>query len=205
MKKQYCFIAAILLGLFSSVSFAATVSFWATSTQSDTAWDPKFLSQGDTKNFNINYNLGSNWVITSAKLWLLAVDDYNYSHCSAQGQTSSYCNDDNNPRTRQDPSEQAVVTKIEGLPGTFSNPLEINNFKWYDLNVNVASYLSNVDKKFSASIKAVYGDFWYKNAKIVIDYDIKAVPVPAALWLFGSALLGLTGLSRKSGDASKVV
>jgi len=44
----------------------------------------------------------------------------------------------------------------------------------------------------------VTGDFWYKNAKIVVDYSLKAVPVPAAVWLFGSALLGLTGLKRKS-------
>lgn len=197
MKNQHCFIAVMLLGLFSSVSLAATQSFWATTAQSDTAWAPKFLNGGGTKTFDIKYNLGNDWVINSAKLWLLAVDDYHGNHCSAQGATSPHCSDDNNPSTYQDPSEKALITKIEGHTGSFNTPLEIGSFKWYDLNINVASYLSNTDKKFSAVVKAAYGDFWYKNAKIVVDYDVKAVPVPAAIWLFGSALLGLTGLKRK--------
>lgn len=197
MKKQYYVIATMLLGIFSSVSSAATQSFWATTVQSDTAWAPKFLIGDSTKTFYINYNLGSNWTINSAKLWLLAVDDYRGNHCSVQGGTSSRCNDDSNPWTYQDPSEKALITKIEGVSGNYAAPLEIDSFKWYDLNINVASYLSNTDGNFSAVVKAGLGDFWYKNAKIVIDYDIKAVPVPAAIWLFGSALLGLIGGMRR--------
>jgi hypothetical protein len=202
MNKQCYFIATILLTLFSSVGSAATQSFWATNNQSDTAWAPKFLNEGGSKSFNINYsnlyNLGNNLKINSAKLWLLAVDDYYGSHCSAQGGTSSRCNDDNNRRTQQDPSEYAKIVNIEGMPGNYGSPVEISEFKWYDLNINVASYLSKVDGKFSATVKAACGDFWYKNAKIVVDYDLKPVPVPAAIWLFGSALMGLTGMKRKS-------
>jgi hypothetical protein len=197
MKKS-CFLVALLLSFFASASMAATQSFWATSTQSDSAMDPTFLTEGKSKSFTINYTLGSNWIINSAKLWLRAVDDYQGNHCSAPNQNSTNCNDDNKPWTPQDPSEQARIAVIEGIVGSYGTPVEINNFKWYDLNINVASYLSNADKKFSATIKAVCGDFWYKNAKIVIDYDLKPVPVPAAIWLFGSALLGLTGMRRKS-------
>ena len=40
-------------------------------------------------------------------------------------------------------------------------------------------------------------DFWYKNVELVVDYELKPVPVPDAVWLFGSALLGLTGMKRK--------
>ena len=184
MKKQCYFIAAMILGIFSTVSSAATQRFWATTTQSDTAWDPTFLSEGSSKTFDINYNLGSDWTINSAKLWLLAVDDYNGNHCSSQGGTSANCNDDSLSNTAQDPSEQAKIVTIEGIPGIYGSPLEINSFKWYDLNINVASYLSNADGRFTATVKASLGDFWYK-------------PVPAAIWLFGSALLGLTCLKRK--------
>ncbi len=202
MKRQYYFLATIILGLFSSVSSAATQSFWATTSQSDTAWAPKFLNEGGSKTFNINYsslyNLGNNLTINSAKLWLLAVDDYYGNHCSEQGGTSSHCNDDTNRRTQQDPLEQAKIVNIEGIPGIYGSPIEINEFKWYDLNINVANYLSIVDGQFSATVKAACGDFWYKNAKLVVDYDLKPVPVPAAIWLFGSALMGLTGMKRKS-------
>jgi len=42
----------------------------------------------------------------------------------------------------------------------------------------------------------------YKNVLAVIEGDISAVPVPAAVWLFGSGLLGLVAVSRrKSGEA----
>lgn len=36
------------------------------------------------------------------------------------------------------------------------------------------------------------------NLTIGSAADVSAVPIPAAIWLFGTALLGFTGLSRKS-------
>lgn len=33
----------------------------------------------------------------------------------------------------------------------------------------------------------------------VVEFEVSAVPVPAAVWLFGSGLLGLIGLSRRKG------
>ena len=38
-------------------------------------------------------------------------------------------------------------------------------------------------------------DYYFDN--VVINADIEAVPVPAAAWLFGSALLGLGGMARR--------
>jgi len=35
------------------------------------------------------------------------------------------------------------------------------------------------------------------NADITYTYDVAAVPVPAAVWLFGSGLLGLVGVARR--------
>lgn len=33
----------------------------------------------------------------------------------------------------------------------------------------------------------------------LLDVSVSSVPVPAAVWLFGSALMGLTGISRRKG------
>jgi hypothetical protein len=38
---------------------------------------------------------------------------------------------------------------------------------------------------------------WVRDAWAVQSGDVSAVPVPAAAWLFGSALLGLIGISRR--------
>lgn len=213
MKLSFGLIAILVSSLFATSGMAATASFYATTidrwgNQKDAAMAPDFMYKDETKNISINYTLGSNWVINSAYLWLRAVDDYTFKnkyghlvsdHCAAPGANDiSKCSDDNNSNTIQDPYEQAQVLKIE--KDLFSNgpSVEINNFEWYKLNINVASYLSNTDKVFNATIKAIGGDFWYKNSKIVVNYSLKPVPVPAAVWLFGSALLGLIGKKRKS-------
>ena len=44
-------------------------------------------------------------------------------------------------------------------------------------------------------------DYYIDN--VTISADVSAVPVPAAAWLFGSALLGLTGVARKKKTARK--
>lgn len=41
-------------------------------------------------------------------------------------------------------------------------------------------------------------DYYFDN--ISISADLSAVPVPAAVWLFGSGLLGLIGVARKKCD-----
>jgi len=45
----------------------------------------------------------------------------------------------------------------------------------------------------------IYGENAY--TMVVRTGQISAVPVPAAAWLFGTSLLGLTGLVRKRGAA----
>jgi len=44
---------------------------------------------------------------------------------------------------------------------------------------------------------------WTKTAGVVgsVDINVGAVPVPAAVWLFGSALMGLVGVSRRKSTA----
>ena len=41
-------------------------------------------------------------------------------------------------------------------------------------------------------------DWYIDNVSISADVEVSAVPVPAAAWLFGSALIGLAGAARRS-------
>jgi hypothetical protein len=197
MKKHY-FLLTVLLTILSSTGSAATVDFFA-SYKNDgvTPKDAPSLVSGTPKNFSIAYSLGSNWIINSAKLWIKAVDDYKWGHCSGLS-----CKDGNHKGL--DAAEYAKITELEGS-SVNSGKTAINGYGWYDLNIDVSSFLLDgiLNGKLAAvgddyKKKCLAPDFWYKNAKLVIDYDLKEVPVPAAVWLFGSALLGLTGMKRKS-------
>ena len=198
MKKQcYFFIAAVMLGLFSSVSLAAMQSFWAYGSDDD-ANSPQYIEsigkKTETKEISIDYKLESNWTINSAQLWLRAVDDYRGGHCAGDN-----CKD--GKKGGLDRSEKAKISSIEGEDRHWAS-VEINGYDWYNLLDVKEILLGDADNTFSALLKASRrGDFWFKNAKLVIDYDLKAVPLPAAVWLFGSALIGLVGLKRKAAVA----
>jgi hypothetical protein len=238
MKKQCYFLVALVLGLFSAVSSASTVSFYASKytsgpkmgTEKD---DPTYLTNTSYQKlfapttsgavpFSIAYTIESTWNITSAFLRLKAVDDNNYGfHCG------NSC-PDGKTMGSVDLAEKAVIKDIEGITGTYAT-VAVNSYGWYDLGLNVTAYLTDgiLNGKVAAdwadgitpptttkTVCSGHGrnrscntvtvpstekpDLWYKNAELVINYDLKPVPVPAAVWLFGSALLGLTGMKRKS-------
>jgi hypothetical protein len=152
---------------------------------------PKYLSTNDTFNVSIDYKLGSDWNVTSASLWLYATDDNGpFAHCSTN------CSD---VGPGSDHTEQALITKVEGGPAGSYGTAEIDGFAWYKLSDNFASYLVGGDNQsLELTLKAVNGDFWFKNAKLEVNYTLQAVPVPGAIWLFGSAVLGLVGFRKKA-------
>lgn len=49
----------------------------------------------------------------------------------------------------------------------------------------------------SMVLEAEWGDFYFDNATLTAETDVSAVPVPAAVWLFASGLIGLVGISRR--------
>lgn len=185
MQKYYFTLAAILLSIVSSASFAETKSFWAVGSN-DAASDAKLLNGKESKSISIAYALDSNWKNISAKLWLKATDDtFGLRHC--QG---GECKDGSG--WGQDASESAIVN-VKGLSDSLTST-EIGGYGWYQFDTDIASYLVGKEN-FVAEIKAALGgDFYFKNAKIVLDYN---VPIPAAIWLFGSAFLGLACFKRK--------
>jgi hypothetical protein len=206
MKTQFYFLAAIMLALFSSTSMASIQNFWAYGS-SDDANKSKYIesigNESATKNISIDYKIEDNWTINSAHLWIKAVDDFKGKACSGQ-----QCGDGKS--RGRDSSESARITNIEGQKSSFASK-EINGNAWYDL-LDVTSFLLNdTNSKFTALLKASRnGDFLFKNAKLVIDYTVNSaptlnvdpalapVPIPSAIWLFGSTLLGLGLMKRKS-------
>lgn len=208
--KKHSFLLTVLLIILSSATSAATIDFYA-SYKNDglTPKDSPTLVGGKQQSFSIAYTLGSNWVINSAKLWIKAVDDFKGGHCKGGS-----CKDGN--KWGLDPAEYAKVTQLEGI-SVNSQKTAINGYGWYDMKIDVSSFLLDgiLNGKLAAvgnsfKQKCLAPDFWYKNAKLVIDYDLKPddlkpVPVPAAIWLFAPALFGLTGLKRKSTGKTKTI
>jgi hypothetical protein len=46
-----------------------------------------------------------------------------------------------------------------------------------------------------------YGGGDGANGLVYVEYDISPIPVPAAFWLFGTALIGLVGFSKQRKSA----
>jgi hypothetical protein len=189
MNKHYSLIAAVALSIFSSVSMASTMSFWAYGND-DTNINHRVSNiQQDVlkEKVTISYDISNpKLIINSAKFWLKAVDDQFFP----KGDTK---NDPN-----RDPEEQALVVRINGHQGNYASK-EIDELKWYDMDLDVTSILlANLKGDFKSTIESSKkGDFIFDNAKLVVDYDLKPVPVPAAVWLFSSALMGLIGAKRR--------
>lgn len=60
-------------------------------------------------------------------------------------------------------------------------------------------YNNNAGGTFARSFFVSEGNGWNNNYGLTysVQFDVGAVPVPAAAWLFGSALLGLAAVKRK--------
>jgi hypothetical protein len=189
MNKHFSLFAAVALSIFSSVTMASTMSFWAYGND-DTNVNHRLSNiQTDVikEKVSIGYDISNPaWKINSAKFWLKAVDDQYF----AKGDTK---NDPN-----RDPEEQALVVRINGQQGDYASK-EIDELKWYDMGLDVTNLLlANLKGDFKATIESSKkSDFLFENAKLVVDYDLKPVPVPAAVWLFGSAMMGLIGAKRR--------
>jgi hypothetical protein len=177
--------------------------------------------------FAISYTIGSDWNITSAFLRLKAVDDNNYGyHCGTEASQcqdgASWGKRDPAELAVVKDIEGALSTSVAvNEYGWYNLGLDVKNYltdgvlngkvtaawdgpaptttvqewvcdKWKSGKCKQGHYVSVT--KPTCDIP----DLWYKNVELVINYDLKQVPVPAAVWLFGSALLGLTGIKRKS-------
>jgi len=67
----------------------------------------------------------------------------------------------------------------------------INDDPYYD------PYQSSVQWYVGYPPNSVWSDSSVEHVGIYLVRDVSAVPIPAALWLFGSGLIGLIGLARR--------
>ncbi len=94
------------------------------------------------------------------------------------------------------------------LGGYSNTPISLHHNANYDLFSNIQSeywsateYALNPDFTWtfimsSGSQQSNNKDGSY-NAWAVYDGDVSAVPIPSAVWLFGSGLIGLIGIARR--------
>jgi hypothetical protein len=87
-----------------------------------------------------------------------------------------------------------------GILAVIGNP----NANWttYNYSANAGAFGGGITLQFNSTCGAdggCFADFTVDN--VSISSDVSSVPVPAAAWLFGSALLGLGGIARKKKSA----
>jgi hypothetical protein len=78
----------------------------------------------------------------------------------------------------------------------FSNIVE-NNWYWTG-STHTSTTKLLVFNFYAGANSRVFGTLSQNHVWAVHDGDIGAVPIPAAIWLFGTALIGLVGFSRQS-------
>ena len=95
-------------------------------------------------------------------------------------------------------ARRILVTGFLVSGGTLTRSIPVNSF---------VDTFSNHDLPFMRSLSAVSfkgygaGTLYYANGFALdnLEIEVSPVPLPAAAWLFGSALLGLIGYSRRKG------
>jgi len=84
----------------------------------------------------------------------------------------------------------ATVT-MDGIAGSFLSETALGLTKW---SLSPALVLQNGNHTIRLVVNSVL-------AGAQVSTKVSAVPVPAAVWLFGSALMGLVGVSRRKSTA----
>ena len=174
-------------------------------------------SLSSTNDFGVSGIFSSgymNW--DTAQNWILAMNAENYlgfsdwrlptslqpydSACSSQNEISAYCTG----------SEMGHLFYDE-LGGVVNNTISTTHNESYELFQNIKSiywtgteYIGNPDVytwrfNFDDGFQEIRGNTntSYSYVWAVRDGDVSAVPVPAAVWLFGSGLIGLIGVARR--------
>lgn len=178
--------------VFAGVVSAATVS----QTQTQTA---------NGQNFTFNFAPSDRTAGTGSTITLQVQGDFNLTAAGEGSVDVTLGNINEGKFTRVSPEAYDVAK------AGFAN---LNTYKFkLDFALNSAetdSFLTNgglVGMNFSSDVTELCGWFNYSNcqatgpyapfAEATYTYNIPEVPIPAALWLFGSALLGLAGIARR--------
>lgn len=142
----------------------------------------------------------ANLMIGGVSGWRLASMDVNndgaVADCSVASTTQVACKDNEFGHLfwyGADATYGSGITASSSSP--FSN-LEPFNPYWSNTEVSVGSSLARLFS-FQTGVNLTYDKNLPTSAWAVHNGDVGAVPVPAALWLFGSGLMGLVGVAKR--------
>ena len=76
-------------------------------------------------------------------------------------------------------------------------PLDVFSSDALPLFAPIPADFDQINQVQGQLIGSFYGDQFFMNLEIDSVSAVSAVPVPAAIWLFGTALVGLVGFSRR--------
>ena len=157
----------------------------------------------DGQDFSFDFTPGAYEVGSSSSFTVSVQGDFN--NIATPGSTAITIGDDDKGNFNRVSAEAYDV---------FSQSFNNTNTYRYKLNFNLdaaqtTAFMnnSNVVVDFADGVLALCGWWNYGNciadegdapyAQVDYTYEVSSVPVPAAVWLFGSALLGLAGVARR--------
>ena len=157
----------------------------------------------DGEDFTFNFNPGA-YVAGSSSSFTVSVQG-DFSNITTPGSTAITIGGDDKGNFNR-VSTEAYGVLLKG----FNN---INTYRYklnFDLDAaQTVAFMnnSNVIVDFADEVTTLCGWWNFGNcianfndapyAKVDYTYEVSSVPVPAAVWLFGSALLGLAGVARR--------
>lgn len=196
MKKSHLFgtVSACVLVLITTTTNAALLSL--ESRLGGLAYYDPNLNITWTAQSNINswmsWDQATTWAagltIDGVGGWRLASMDVNND-----GNVES-CNSGSNPACTD--NEYGYLFWNEGFTSLNPGPLDIQQGTYWS-STALASNFAWVFAFGDGSQSSTHGCTNNCFAWAVHDGDVGAVPIPAAVWLFGSGLLGLMGISRR--------
>jgi len=196
--KYLSLSSAITLSILSGNASASLESRLEGLAYYDTEADLTWLADANAAGVKLNWNDANQWAlglnISGITGWRLADTVQPDSHCDAQGDTSFgyHCSGSEMGNLFYN----TLGNNAGELTSTGPFSQVQSYFYWsatdYPADDSLAWYFGMQD-----GYQDVYDISNTKYAWAVQSGDIGAVPVPAAVWLFGSGLLGLASLARR--------
>ena len=93
----------------------------------------------------------------------------------------------------------AVNTSLLGIfdPAELANLQTSPSFTLATLSFQALNIIGTTSLDFDPLFTLISDDFGFAIDATLISGDVSVVPIPGALWLFGTALIGLIGFSKR--------
>ena len=182
---------------FSSLTNAALVSRLGGLAYYDDVADLTWLADANAAGAAMNWTDANNWAagltVDGIDGWRLADTLQPDANCSDQGPGFSYAYNCTGSEMGD-----LFYNALGNAAGALSNTGPFSNVQ-FDYYWSATEYDATNAWRFNMGAGGQYS--YYKSSSnyawAVQSGDVSAVPVPAAVWLFGSGLLGLIGVAKR--------